>query len=186
MTFIRGEKCNLTVLQESEYEAYVWTQAVMGHETTEYLFTGSYPLRFIDILGVWKKERESGDILFGVWTTGEDPRFIGTCGLHSHRSIYRSFEARWLIFDKDWVGKGTGQEAVKLLTHYAFTYLNAHRVWLGVNEENLRAYKCYLNVGYKVEGTLRDEIWCNGRYVNAVRMGLLEDEWKSPSSAKAE
>ena len=175
MTFIRGKLAELRILEESDDEARRWTEHVMaGLDHLRHLFTGSLPARWIDVKAKWRKERESGDVLFGIWANDE---FIGTCGLHSHRELYRSWEARWLIFDPDCIGKGIGTEAVKMLTHYAFDRLNAHRVWLGVSAENVGAVRCYEKAGYNREGELRDEIFVHGRYVNAIRMSVLEQEW---------
>lgn len=190
MTFIKGSLCELRVLEMSDYEAETFTNAVNAGLTTQHLFTGSIPMRSVDYKERWKKEREAGDILFGIWVLCLQPhdhhkdrcdirRFIGTCGLHSHREIYRSWEARWLIFDPEAVGKGIGKETVLMMTRYAFERLNAHRVWLGVNADNKRAVKCYIDCGYKFEGTLRDEIFCYSKYHDAIRMGILEEEWKS-------
>lgn len=189
MTFLKGQSVELRVLEESDHEADTWTRAVNAGLTTQHLFTGSFPMRAIDIKAYWKKEREAGSVEFGIWTKSvyadvkqpvhPEIFFIGTCGLHSHRDIYRSWEARFLVFDPNAVGKGYGKEIVRLLTGYAFERLNAHRVWLGVNAHNLRALKCYLDCGYKVEGTLREDIFCFGEWHDAVRMGLLEDEWRN-------
>lgn len=104
------------------------------------------------------------------------PRFIGTCGLHSFRDIYHSYEARFLIFDPDAVGKGIGKEACKMLVSYAFMRLNAHRVWLGVSEDNTRALKCYIDCGFKYEGRLREELYYDGKYHDALRFAILKDE----------
>ena len=182
MTFIKGDGYELRVLQEVDYEANLWTKGVMSGLTTQHLFTGSFPARAIDVKAQWKKEREAGDVLFGVWTlepyeTSSGESFVGTCGLHSHREIYRSWEARFLIFDIEAVGKGLGKEVVTSLTRYAFERLNAHRVWLGVSEDNLRAVKCYLDCGYRIEGRLRDELFYHGKYHSTLRMAALEGEW---------
>jgi len=153
---------------------------VMNHLTTEHLFTGSFPMRYVDVKRQWEKEREAGDVLFGVWlpanTTVAPSRFVGTCGLHAHRDIYRSWEARFLIFDAAAVGLGIGQEACELLVDYAFRKLNAHKVWLGVSADNLRAAKCYLNCGFIIEGSLRDEVYYEGTYHHVYRMSILEGE----------
>lgn len=193
MTFMKGQQVELRVLEDSD--AGPFTKAVNAGLTTQHLFTGSIPMRTADYAQRWQEERKAGDILFGVWTgaSGLYPdgslaaqgKLIGTCGLHSHRDIYKSWEARFLIFDEGSVGRGLGGEVVKLLTDYAFRRLNAHRVWLGVSEDNKRAIKCYLNEGYVFEGRLRDEIFYNGKYHAAIRMSVLEDEWTSLSSEKA-
>jgi len=176
MTFCKGELCELRPLDpEDEMQVGTFTDYVNRGLTTQHLFTGSIPMRTKDYQQKWAAELKAGEILFGIWV---DDRFIGTCGLHTHRDIYKSWEFRILIFDPEFIGKGIGAEATRLTVDYAFSRLNAHRVWLGVNEENKGAVKCYEKVGFKHEGTLRDEIFVFGHYVNALRMGILENEWR--------
>lgn len=189
MTFIRGDKCELRVLDhEDEDQAEAFTKAVNAGLTTKHLFTGSIPMRTKDYAAKWAAEKKAGDILFGIWACRDGCKpsdcphalvFIGTCGLHSHRDIYRSWEFRILIFDPRWIGKGIGEEATRLTVDYGFKRLNAHRIWLGVNEQNKGAVRCYEKVGFRLEGVLRDEIFVFGKYVNALRMGILEGEWAS-------
>lgn len=178
MTFIKGDRCDLRVLNEEDAE--IFTQAVNAGLTTEHLFTGSIPMRPADYAARWRSERASGDILFAI---DVESHFVGTCGLHSHRDIYKSWECRFLIFDPAAVGKGIGKTVVRLLTEYAFRRLNAHRVWLGVSEANLRAVKCYLDCGFVFEGREREAIFYQGQYHAVLRMAILEDEWKSLSLA---
>lgn len=174
MTFMKGAGVELRVLEGTQEQVRQWTDGVMSHLTTEHLFTGSFPMRYIDIREEWERERKGGDVLFAVYAPKD--RFIGTCGLHSHREIYRSWEARFLLFDAQAVGKGFGLSVTRLLVEYAFSRLNAHRVWLGVSADNSRAVKCYLNAGFTVEGTLRDELYYGGKYHDVYRMSLLESE----------
>lgn len=185
MTFIRGETSELRVLEMSEWEARGFAQAVNAGLTTQHLFTGSIPMRGVDYLARWKKEHEAGDILFGIWYPREGdysdkpPKFIGTCSLNQHREVYQSAEARFLIFDADAVGKGIGKEVSRLLTAYAFQKLNLHRLWLGVSADNLRAVKCYLDTGFIVEGTQRDELYYDGSRHHTYRMAILRPEWEA-------
>lgn len=200
MTFMKSDQVELRVLEEKDAEPF--TKAVNAGLTTEHLFTGSVPMRTKDYAARWEEERKAGDVLFGVWLPAaeccedrEHPErsvpytrpatFIGTCGLHSHRDIYKSWEARFLIFDPSAVGQGLGKDVVRLLTDYAFRRLNAHRVWLGVSEDNKRAVKCYLDCGYVFEGRSRDAIYYQGQYFATIQMSVLEDEWTLLTSAKA-
>lgn len=204
MTFIKGDKCELRVLEESDDEAKIWTKFVMhSSEHMKFVMTGSQPMRWFDIRDEWKREREKGAVLFGVWAPSEagscgechmafpstdlskhtHHRFIGTCGLYNPYEIYHRWEARFMIVDPEAVGKGVGLEVAKMLTKYGFDKLNAHKIWLGVNADNLVAYKCYLSAGYRVEGTLREDLYVNGKYVDAVRMAVLKDEWRKNESS---
>ncbi len=187
MTFMKGAMVDLRVLEDSDCEAF--TKAVNAGLTTQHLFTGSVPMRTKDYQQRWAAERAAGDVLFAVESPllgdGRALGFIGTCGLHSHRDIYASWEARFLIFDAQAVGKGLGKEVVRMLTDYAFERLNCHRLWLGVSERNVRAVKCYLDCGFVFEGRERDAIYYQGRYFATLKMSILRDEWTSLTSAKA-
>ena len=208
--FLKGALCELRALEGNDQEAAIFTRAVNAGLTTRHLLTGSIPMRQIDIQAIWKKEREAGSVEFAIWSTHQEKefnfdercdepkhfgihhthvmmesKFIGTCGLYSHRDIYRSWEFRILIFDPSAIGHGIGEEATRLTVGYCFNRLNAHRVWLGCNEANIGAIKCYEKVGFIKEGVLREDLFCFGKYYNAVRYGILENEWKSASPAKA-
>lgn len=183
MTFMKSDRVELRVLEDQDAEPF--TKAVNAGLTTEHLFTGSIPMRTDDYAQRWEADRKAGDVQFGIWLPGSKPLFIGTCGLHSHRDIYQSWEARFLIFDPLSVGQGLGKDVVRLLTDYAFQRLNAHRVWLGVSEANRRAVKCYLDCGYVFEGRERDAIYYQGQYFATLKMSVLKEEWTSPSSVAA-
>lgn len=185
--FMKGDECELRALEENDWEAQTWTHYVNQGLTTQHLLTGSFPMRPIDIKAVWKKEREAGSVEFGIWVNTKDfpSCFIGTCGLYSHRDIYQLWEFRILIFIPSMLGKGIGEDATRLTVNYGFQRLNAHRIWLGVNEANLGAIKCYQKVGFKEEGRKRKELYCHGEWLDAVQMGILKDEWKSRTSVAA-
>lgn len=187
MTFIKGQSCELRAWEDSDNEPFA--KAVNAGLTTQHLFTGSIPMRTADYAQRFRDMRDKGDVLFGITVKAQNPprhsddfqpiydRLIGQCGLHDHRDIYKSWEARFLIFDADAVGKGIGKEVVRMLTSYALTRLNAHRVWLGVSEANIRAVKCYLDAGYQLEGRLRDDVFYEGKYHAVLRMGAIQGEW---------
>lgn len=73
-------------------------------------------------------------------------------------------------------GHGVGARATGLAADFAFDELGLHKVWLTVHERNARAIAAYTKVGFRVEGTLRDEFLLNGGRVAAIYMGLLRNE----------
>lgn len=191
---MQGEKCELRVLDPNDdYQVGRYTESVNAGWTTEYLFTGSIPMRPVDVQVAWQKEREAGSVEWGIWVKhpqgdnrpafARPVNFIGTVGLYSYKPIYRSWELRIIIFEPDAIGKGIGPEATRMVLDWAFDRLNAHRVWLGVNAMNERAIKCYEKVGFKREGLLRHDIFTMGRYCDAIRMSVLEHEWRAMHNA---
>jgi len=105
-------------------------------------------------------------------------KLIGTCGLYSIEWLNRKAEVRIKIGDKSYWGRGGGREAMELLVEFAFSDLNLRRLWLKVLPTNISALKLYKNVGFEEEGTLRDDLYIQGKYHDLIVMGLLRGNMK--------
>lgn len=73
-------------------------------------------------------------------------------------------------------GRGTGREALRQVIDLAFGPWRAHRLWLDVYEDNVRARRTYQALGFASEGTLRECEWQGGRWRSLVVMSILESE----------
>jgi RimJ/RimL family protein N-acetyltransferase len=100
-------------------------------------------------------------------------RLIGICQLNGVHPVHRSAELQIRIGDPRWQGRGLGTEAVRRLVAFAFEDLNLHRVFLHVFATNARAVRAYERAGFAVEGTLRDAVHIDGRYVDVLVMSIL-------------
>ena len=82
MTFIKGDLCELRVLERSDHEAATFTKAVNAGLTTKFLLTGSVPMRAIDIKEVWEREAKAGSVEFGIWAIKKQHEHEGgiACG----------------------------------------------------------------------------------------------------------
>lgn len=78
-------------------------------------------------------------------------------------------------------GRGHAVEATRKALDYAFAVLNLHKVYLVVDVENAAAIHVYRKVGFVTEGELREEFFADGRYRNALRMGILQHEHLGPA-----
>lgn len=125
--------------------------------------------------------RPKDEVHFLVEVDGEQPAGQVSLIHFSHRDKRAEFTI--FLDDSVW-GKGYGQIATRLMLHYGFTELNLHKIYLHVYEGNERAKKMYESVGLVKEGTLRDFIFKNGRYLSADIYGVLSDEFLSlPTTA---
>lgn len=91
----------------------------------------------------------------------------------SHDSDY----LRNLDDDPDYRGKGYGPEAIGLLLDYAFDELGLHRVGLRVISYNAARIRAYEKVGSRLEGTIREAVWREGKRWDVLAYGILHDEW---------
>lgn len=76
-------------------------------------------------------------------------------------------------------GRGYGTEAIALVLSLAFDGIGLHRVGLDVLSINTRARAIYENIGFRVEGRLRDAARDGERWCDVIEMGLLEDEFRA-------
>lgn len=82
-------------------------------------------------------------------------------------------------------GKGEGAAFVRVLVDYAFTELQAAKLWLDASGENLRAQKVYDRAGFRLEGRLLQH-WHRpvlGRTVDVMLYGMLRAEWAAMTLA---
>jgi diamine N-acetyltransferase len=104
---------------------------------------------------------------------------IGDMGLH-HRDQRARVSAFGIgIYDPAYIGQGYGREATRLFLDWAFRIQNYQRIWLDTAADNERAIRSYLAVGFVEEGRQRKQFYADGRYVDAVMMGMLREDWEA-------
>jgi RimJ/RimL family protein N-acetyltransferase len=73
-------------------------------------------------------------------------------------------------------GGGLGTQALVQLIDLVFGPMGAHRLWLDVFTDNVRARHVYAKLGFREEGVLREAVLRDGRWRSLVVMALLEHE----------
>jgi len=74
-------------------------------------------------------------------------------------------------------GRGYAKRATRIAAGYAFRVLNLHKVYLVVDKDNQAATHIYQGCGFQIEGELKEEFFSNGRYRDAYRMALLQQDY---------
>lgn len=104
---------------------------------------------------------------------------IGGIGLHHSNRLDSTSEFGIGIYDPEYVGKGHGVDAIRVLLRWAFRVQNYRRIWLTTAGDNPRAIRAYEKCGFTHEGRLREHIFSDGEYVDLVQMGMLRSEWEA-------
>lgn len=180
--YLEGKKIYLRSMQPQDFGEPM-IKWVNDREVTRYLYRGTFPANAQTLQDEFQNMKGSmSDLQFAICLK-ENSQYIGVAGLHGINWIARNGEFRILIGEKSAWGKGAGTEVLQLLTSYAMDVLNFNKVYLGVNEANVKAHKSYLKAGFKEEGRSRQEIFRNGKYFDAIRMSLLKGEYLEARSS---
>ena len=120
---------------------------------------------------------DTGTIVLGIALKQSD-RLIGATDLRDIDAVNRKASFGLLIGAKDEWHKGHGTEATQLMLKYGFATLNLNRIALSVYANNPHAVRAYQKTGFVLEGTLRKDVFRDGRYIDVFRMAILRDEWE--------
>jgi len=84
---------------------------------------------------------------------------------------------RIYIGEEDFLGKGLGEEAMRLILEYCFIHLHTERVTLDHLPANQRAASLYKKLGFQYEGIARHAGKKDGRYIDLHLMSMLRAEY---------
>lgn len=110
---------------------------------------------------------------------------IGSIGLHHIDWKDSTCTFGIALGEKEYWSRGYGTKATRAILRYAFDELNLHRVELEVFEYNPRAIRCYEKAGFRHEGVRRQVHFHKGQYHDALRMGILRDEFNQAADPPA-
>jgi RimJ/RimL family protein N-acetyltransferase len=125
-----------------------------------------------------KDENASRRFHFAIRTRADD-RLVGFIRLEHIEWTHGTGMVRMGIGDpNDW-GQGYGTEALRLILRYAFAELNLYRITADTCEYNSRAVRFLERAGFALEVRRRQAIHRDGRRWDALKMGLLRQEWET-------
>ncbi len=116
------------------------------------------------------------DRLFAITT--DDGTYLGNAGIHKIYWPAKNGRLGVVVGVKEAQGKGVGKAALRALCDLGFGQLALHKLWIIHFRENARMHHMATQIGFQVEGTLRDEYFHDGGYHDMVRLSLLAPEWQ--------
>jgi len=100
--------------------------------------------------------------------------FVGYAIIKGLSSPNDSIELMRIVIEQ--MGCGYGKMTLSLIKRWCFEVQKAHRLWLDVWENNLRAQHVYESQGFKREGLLRECIKVGDAYQSLIVMSILNQE----------
>lgn len=168
-----GERIYLSPMNVEDVELY--TKWLNDKEVTGFL--GNFGMLFG--LEAERKAVESmaaGGYNFAIVLRQGD-RLIGNISLMEVDQRNRCATVGLFIGEAEHRSKGYGAEALRLLLDYGFNTLNLRNIDLTVHADNARGIACYKKVGFREYGRRGDAVFKDGRYVDQVRMEILDEEF---------
>ena len=120
----------------------------------------------------YEKESKKGTKKFFTVFDGKKP--IGLVGLSRIHKIDGSTDLFIIIGDDSYIGKGISKAIMNFIVNeYGFKKLRLHKINLGVFTDNKIAVGLYKKMGFKVEGTNKDESFFRGKYHDLYSMAIF-------------
>ena len=82
-----------------------------------------------------------------------------------------------IALGRDFLGRGYGSDAMRVIVDYGFRELGLHRIQLGVATFNPPGIRAYEKAGFTEEGRLRESVLHDGRWYDEILMAVLDHEW---------
>jgi RimJ/RimL family protein N-acetyltransferase len=169
---------NLIYLRPMEIEDVKYkVEWVNDHEVRKTLVYSDYPA---SILGTeqWlrKVSGDPGRKNFMVCLKA-DHRTVGFAGVKGIDRVNLKCESFMGIGVKDYWGKGLGYDIKKALLEYCFSELQLNKVYSMHLADNQAMVRINLKLGGKLEGTLREDVWHNGKFHDMVIISVLKSEF---------
>ncbi len=176
--FLMGQKLYLRPLEESDIgpEYVNWLN---DHDVTRYMGTGRFPSTKESIRKFLSRfENSTTDLALAI-IDREQNQHIGNVTLNHINWIDRTADTGLMIGRKEFWGKGYAYEAWRLILTYAFSQLGLRKVVAGAVVENVASVGTLRKLGFKLEGTFREEVLVDGKPCDTARFGLLRREFQS-------
>ena len=113
---------------------------------------------------------------FAIETLEDPPVLVGNVGLWGARPKDRCGTIG-IALGREYVGRGYGTDAMRVIVSYGFREMGLHRIQLGVAPFNPAGIRAYEKAGFVEEGRLRESVLHDGRWYDEVLMSVLDHEW---------
>ncbi|MBB6452424.1 RimJ/RimL family protein N-acetyltransferase [Salirhabdus euzebyi] len=104
--------------------------------------------------------------------------FIGTVSCYWVDRNTNWLETGIVIYDSSYWSGGYGSESYRMWIDFLFQSTNLHRLGFSTWSGNIRMMKAAAKLGMQEEARIRKARMVNGEYYDAIKMGILREEWE--------
>lgn len=125
----------------------------------------------------WLNDQEIAAGVPTSLTIKAEGQVIGYVGAYWVDQNTNWLETGIVIYDKKFWNGGYGSEAYTLWIDFLFESTDLHRLGMSTWSGNERMMSVAERIGMKVEARIRNARMVEGEYFDAIKMGLLREEW---------
>ncbi|MBS4172171.1 GNAT family protein [Bacillus sp. FJAT-49736] len=172
--YLEGNRIYLRRVENEDIDHYL--AAVSNPTIRKLTGTTDFLTRqtFENVFNKWSTDDSRMDLMICLQ---ENDQVIGDLAILDIEHQGRKGSFRIAITDEEYTSKGYGTEALRLIIEYMFNTLNLRRISINVYAYNQRAIATYEKLGFKMEGTLREDLYFDGKYYDNYLMGLMKNEY---------
>ena len=175
---LETERLVLTPISPNDWSLFyeIHKDKDVMHYVTDDLSEQNIKTRFDARLKPWDPRcNEWLTLTIAIKDTGEK---IGFTGFLAQWQPYQQAELGFLLSPK-FQGKGYAKESTIALLDYIFIEQQYHKAVATVTEGNHPSANLLQNLGFRLEGTIRDNFKLNGQWFNDLKLGLLRTEYQT-------
>jgi RimJ/RimL family protein N-acetyltransferase len=80
--------------------------------------------------------------------------------------------------NSQWIDEKYSHTAIKLILNYGFKTLNLNKLWAEIYEIDTKKLNFFKMKGFKIDATLREHYFHNGKYYSSHILSLLRKEYE--------
>ncbi len=173
--FLEGDRINLKEIMISDARLlfrYAKNKEIIGYTDIERPISFTKICKFIRHAKNEIKKRKGYQLGIVFKEINEVIGVIGLTNLDKHKKA----EVSYWIGKKYW-SRGFGKEAVKLIVNFGFKKLKLNRIYAKVEPQNHASRKILEKNRFSYEGTLRESIYENKKFIDLLVYSILKREY---------
>jgi len=113
--------------------------------------------------------------LFTIRTSNNN-KHIGNIKVGSINKVHNIAQLSLFIGEKESWGKGYANQAIKLISQYAFDILSIRKLTAAAYLNNTASTKTFLKAGYKIECRLTNHYILNGEACDLIQVSMFKND----------
>jgi len=174
---IIGDKCYLRKFRMKDVNKN-YLKWINDKEVTKYLESRFDTHSISSLMKYVKNILKNCNIMFFAIVDKEKNKHIGNLKIGPINKNHRFAEIGIMIGEKEYWGKGYGQEAIELAVKYSFLKLKLHKLTAGCYSNNLGSLNAFKKAKFKVECTQKLHYLYSNTYIDGIRLAIIKNNKK--------